>query len=128
MRKLMESVSSLYQEEPIVENNNSDAGERADELEAIQEQIMELTEQALSLLDGIDQTRARSYWYGHIMSAVGSDSYFSGSATSMRDSIDALREEQEEADMYGPQHGLDDEDDEDPIAARNADERYGSIK
>lgn len=73
----------------IQEDNNN---EIAADLEEIAEQIMMLTKQALTLVRGTDEyQRARSYWYGHIMSAVGSDEY-SSHGYNMVTTILALRD------------------------------------
>ncbi len=70
-----------------------DNQEIAADLEQIAEEIMELCRQAYDMLPpGDAKNRARSYWYGHIMSAIGSDDYPSGSATSMMDTVRELQE------------------------------------
>ena len=67
------------------------------EFEETIEQIAELTQHALDMLPrGIIRDRARSYWYGHIMSALGSDEYGSGSATTMRDTWEELQNSDED--------------------------------
>lgn len=73
----------------IFESEDDDYGAAA-ELQEIREQIMELCQQALRLVPRSSYESARAYWYGHIMSACGSDEYHSGSATSMADTIREL--------------------------------------
>ena len=67
------------------------------ELEEIAEQIEMLTDQALSILPNGStiKERARVYWYGHIMQALGSDSYGRSFSTSLRDTIEEVQDPEE---------------------------------
>lgn len=80
------------------------------EFQEAMETIMEQAEHAFSMLpSGIIQDRARSYWYGHIMSAVGSESYGGGSSTSMQDTLAEL---QAEIDVEDQEESLPDDQEE----------------
>jgi len=87
--------------------------EIANELEEIKENIADLMHQAASLVDSTDQAgAARAYWIGHILGALDNESeYMGGSMTTMQDSIDAIREDED---------GYDEEDDGSWEAAERA--------
>lgn len=79
-------------EAPITEGVGTAAAER---LEEIREEMMELCREALRLTrveshHSMVYERARSYWYGHIMSALGSEEYPKGHATTMESSVREL--------------------------------------
>ena len=94
IRKLMESIPTP---EPVMESSD-----HAEELRDIQEQMMDMCRQALQLVrqGGGHYERARSYWYGHIMSALGSDEYPRGGSPTMEDSIEELSGGDMEEIMY----------------------------
>jgi hypothetical protein len=68
--------------------------ERADELEEIKNQIMELIEQARRQVDGTpEENRAKSYWLAHIEMALTKESRYLGSSmVTMECTINDLRE------------------------------------
>ena len=75
-----------------------EAGERILE---ISEEMQELLREAMGLLrehgTDLDYQRARSYWYAHIMIALGGDhGYMARSAASMIGTAEDLMEEEEE--------------------------------
>jgi hypothetical protein len=75
--------------------NRFEAGERILE---ISEEMQELLREAMGLLSehgtDLDYQRARSYWYGHIMIALGGDhGYMSRSPSSMIGTAEDLMEE-----------------------------------
>lgn len=66
-------------------------------LEEVKEQMMDLAEHALSLIpEGVGEggqarARAESYWHGHIMAALGNESY-GGSMHSLQDTINEIQQ------------------------------------
>lgn len=75
-----------------------EAGERILE---ITEEIRELLQEAMDLVreEGttLDRERARSYWYGHILIALGGEhGYMGRSMCSMTDTAEELMAEEEE--------------------------------
>jgi len=87
-------------EESVI-REDSDISMLADELEEIAQTIMELTDQAMGLLpSGQVRNRAEAYWYGHIMSAAGDDSYAGQSMATMMDTVTELREMGDDGDEY----------------------------
>ena len=77
--------------------NRFEAGERILE---ISEEMQELLREAMGLLSehgtDLDYQRARSYWYAHIMIALGGDhGYMARSAASMIGTAEDLMEGQE---------------------------------
>lgn len=93
IRKIMESLDQI----------NEDSSER-EEFEDIITQIEELTNAALQMTPSNEQQRARSYWYGHIMTAIGSEMY-GRSMYSMRDTLasfenEGLEKAAQELDAY----------------------------
>jgi hypothetical protein len=75
-----------------------EAGERILE---ITDEIRELLQEAMDLVreegTDIDRERARSYWYGHILIALGGDhGYMGRSMCSMTDTAEELMAEDEE--------------------------------
>jgi len=77
-----------------------------DRLESIRMEMMELLNEAEHLVkemakevgDRVIAERAHSYWVGHIKSALGDEEYEGGSATTMMETIEELRE----AEQSGP--------------------------
>ena len=84
MRKLMEAVelTEYSEDEGVVE-----------ELEYVQEQMIDLIDQASRLVSGTSEDgAAQAYWVAHIKTALSNDhEYMGGSMTTMQDTIDALR-------------------------------------
>lgn len=81
-----------------------DNEEIAYELEEIKEQIKGLVYEAFELIprDGMYASRARSYWYAHILTALDDESEFmGGSMHSMQDTIDEIRSGDEDDDEFG---------------------------
>lgn len=76
----------------IKEGDNHDV---AIELEQIAEQIMELTEQAMSLVRGTsEERRAERYWYPQILGAISRDiSYGASSMVTIMDTVAALNDD-----------------------------------
>jgi hypothetical protein len=77
--------------------SRSEAGERILE---ITEEIRELLQEAMDLVreEGttLDRERARGYWYGHILIALGGDhGYMGRSMCSMTDTAEELMAEEE---------------------------------
>jgi hypothetical protein len=83
-----------------------EAGERILEITG---EIRDLLQEAMDLVraegSDLDRERARSYWYGHILIALGGDhGYIGGSMCSMTDTAEDLmdyemeRDEEEEED------------------------------
>jgi hypothetical protein len=75
--------------------------EAAERIREIIEEIRELVQEAMDLIreEGSDLTRdrARSYWYPHILIALGGDhGYLGGSMCSMEDTANELEEDEEE--------------------------------
>lgn len=89
------TVSGMASQAMLEDSGSYDA--IASELEEIAEQIEELTSQAVSILPSgsIIKERATSYWYGHIMQALGSESYGRTFSTTIRDTIEELRDPDE---------------------------------
>ena len=99
MRKLMEHVNGISAEDfANVKLRESDNEEIAYELEEIQQQMLNLLGEAEQMLSGTDEyDRAKSYWLAHIETALTNDhGYLGGSMSTMQDSIDALREGDDE--------------------------------
>ena len=74
-----------------------EAGERILE---ITDEIRDLLQEAMDLVRAegtdFDRERARSYWYGHILIALGGDhGYMGRSMCSMADTAEELMEEEE---------------------------------
>lgn len=87
MRKLMEAMDQVQ------EDTGLDRREIAEDVEDIAGRIEDLVHQAMDLVRAADPhiaRRAQSYWFGHILGAVGSDEYPSGSATNMRETAQEL--------------------------------------
>jgi len=73
--------------------------EAADRIREIADEIRELLAEAMDIAGGDDMvyTRARSYWYPHILIALGGDhGYLGGSMCSMEDTANELEEDEEE--------------------------------
>jgi hypothetical protein len=85
---------------------SSDTTRKAHELEDIMFQIKDLMTQSLNVVKGTpEESRARSYWYAHIITALSKDhSYLGGSMHTMEDTINALLEGEDE---YGDDEYLD---------------------
>jgi hypothetical protein len=68
-------------------------------LEDIKSQLLETMYEARDILHKIERTqecniiakRANAYWYAHIKTAIGDSEYSSGSATTLQNTIDELR-------------------------------------
>lgn len=75
-----------------------DGNEKADRLEEIKDEIKGLMAEAENLLRGTREGDvAKSYWLAHIVTALDKDhGYLGGSMGTMQDTIDALREGEEE--------------------------------
>ena len=74
--------------------------EAGDRILEITEEIRELLQEAMDLVRSggtdLDRERARSYWYGHILIALGGDhGYMGRSMCSMADTAEELMEEEE---------------------------------
>lgn len=82
MKNMRDIISKL-------EESYGDAEDRANELQDIKNEIGELMYTAIGLVDE-DDRGARSYWYAHILAALGSEEYSGQSMHSMQDSIDML--------------------------------------
>jgi hypothetical protein len=66
-------------------------------LEEIRDDIAELVREAARMIRHTDEWRsAEVYWYGHILSALGDDDYPEGSATTMKETIQALDRDYED--------------------------------
>ena len=103
MKTLLEAVKKNDVEEinESVLQENSDHADVAYELEEIKEQIKMLMGEAMDMIprDGMYASRARSYWYAHILTALDDESEFlGGSMHSMQDTINELRDGGEEGD------------------------------
>ena len=95
----MEHVNGISAEDfANVKLRESDNEEIAYELEEIQQQMLNLLGEAEQMLSGTDEyDRAKSYWLAHIETALTNDhGYLGGSMSTMQDSIDALREGDDE--------------------------------
>ena len=89
MKTLLESMNNIEDESMDITDTVTErtlhADNQADELEMLKEDIMEMVGQAFDLIENSGtRERARSYWYGSIMSALGSDEYFGQSMHSMQ--------------------------------------------
>jgi len=74
--------------------------ETIERLIEIKEQMLELLDEAMYLLpEGMTKTRAKSYWYAHIKTALLKEhEYLGGSLVTMDDTINELEEEEEESE------------------------------
>jgi hypothetical protein len=74
----------------------NDAEEAANLLEQIADHISELTREALEIAKSTNDmgiyNRAKSYWYGHILTAVGDSEYDTRFDTTMLSTANELRE------------------------------------
>ena len=72
--------------------------ERAERLEEIQQEMLDLLNEARDLVSGTaEEDRAHHYWYAHVKTALTDDhDYLGGSMFTMHDAIRALRGESEE--------------------------------
>ena len=95
-----------FAKEEVVREYSEDEN-LAEELEEVQEQMLELLDQAERIVSGTNEyDSARGYWLAHIKTALSNDhDYLGGSMSTMQDTIDALREGDEDEDY-------DDEDDD----------------
>ena len=75
--------------------NPKELNERANELEEIKEQIMDLIEQAKNLVqDTPEEKRAESYWLAHLEMALTKESRYLGSSmVTMECTINDLRQD-----------------------------------
>ena len=71
---------------------------KADELETIRDQMLDLLQEAASIVQGTsEESRARAYWLPQIEMVLTKDhGFLGGSMCDMEDTINALREEEEE--------------------------------
>lgn len=97
MRKF---INLMEHQTPITEfdDDDDDFGAPASiRMSEIADEIANLANEALELLprNTVQYQRARSYWYGHIMSAVGDSQYDSGHQINMQTSIKDLEEIEE---------------------------------
>jgi hypothetical protein len=84
--------------------HEEDAAEVAVELEELRDQMRMLVDEAMSIIprDSATYERARSYWYPHILQALGGENEYMGSSMhSIQDSIDELAEEGAPYDQDG---------------------------
>ncbi len=74
-----------------------DTEETVQRLQEIKEQMLELLEEATSIIpEGITKERARLYWYAHIKTAILKEhEYLGGSMVTMDDTIQEITEEVE---------------------------------
>ena len=102
-----EELKTMRKLAGLKEGFEPDLSDAAHEIKRIREEIADLVDEALSLLPTDDniKERARQYWYGHIMSAVGDSNYPTHSIT-MKTTMSELEELE-----YSEEEG--DEDDED---------------
>jgi hypothetical protein len=82
--------------------------ETIERLREIQQEITELTEEAVGLLSRRMQDQAESYWAAHIKAAVDSSTYVGGSFIDMESQISKL-ENQLEAQTVGSENKLEEE-------------------
>lgn len=77
----------------VTESIEDNLEELAEELEVAADQIATIVTGVLHQLPntGNIKERARSYWYGHIMAAIGSDEYASSYSTTMLTTAEELR-------------------------------------
>ena len=104
IRKLLESLEQISEQQPL---SREDA---ANTLEELAQEIDSMVEEAYQIVRRIDNhlaSGAKSYWYGHIKSAVGSDDYPTY-ATTMQTTINDLRGEDEDSDQLTPGWGPND--------------------
>jgi len=81
---------------------SEDMDDDAYEFEGIANEIADLTHQALDLIPRERyeiRERAKSYWFGQILSAVGADDYKHGSMHSMMATLEEMREDDEEDEV-----------------------------
>jgi len=72
--------------------------EAIERLREIQQEIVELTEEAVGLLPRNMQNQAEAYWAAHIKAAVDSSTYVGGSFIDLESQIANLEEQLEETD------------------------------
>lgn len=92
MRKLIESVNGMSDKDFLREYDEN--ANRAMELEELQDQMLELLGQAENVLQGTSAyDGAKAYWLAHVETALTNDhGYLGGSMTTMQDTIDELRQ------------------------------------
>jgi hypothetical protein len=80
------------------DNDNDFEQSPADRFQEIMDIIAELAQEAVDLLPKREVARAQSYWYAHIVTAIGPShhNYISGSMCSMEDSLKKLQCEEDE--------------------------------
>ncbi len=85
---------------PVGESKVNEGADENERFEEIIQEIQELTQEAYDIVrhsgNKSAAARAEAYWFGHIMSAAGSDEYQSGSATNMRETLEELQEDEGE--------------------------------
>ena len=96
MRKLMESVNGMSDKDFLREYSEDE--NVVEELEYIQEQMQDLLGQAANIVSGTSEaSSAQAYWLAHIETALTKDhGDLGGRMTKMQDTIDALRQGNEE--------------------------------
>ena len=96
MRKLIESVNGISDTDLLSEQGGTE--DAAEELEFIQEEMLGLLSQAENVVRGTSEaSSAQAYWLAHIETALTNDhGYLGGSMTTMQDTIEALRNNDEE--------------------------------
>jgi len=94
MRKLIESVNGMSDKDFLREYSEDDRKDLIYQLEQLQEQMLQLLGEADGILQGTSEhSAAQAYWLAHIETALTNDhGYLGGSMTTMQDTIDALRQ------------------------------------
>ena len=100
MRKLIESVNGMTDQDMLREYSEDEGV--VEELEYIQEQMLDLLGQAENIVRGTSEaSSAQAYWLAHIETALTNEhGYLGGSMTTMQDTIDALRDGDEDEDDF----------------------------
>ena len=89
--EMMDPESSRYSESTLREDDDG----LVEELENIRSEIEGLVREAIDIVEASGNSgaiqRARSYWYPHILQALGAESeYMGGSMHSMADTVEEL--------------------------------------
>ena len=74
--------------------------ETIERLEEIRDEIKDLVREARGLVNGTKEKKAaEAYWIAHVLGALDDDhGYLGGSMTTMQDTIDALRGDDDDGD------------------------------